>query len=90
MQRVNMLSGQIRSTPAARNVISNPVTYTTELNQVYEKLPKSGMLQGLLNWKLLRVNRPELLSIIFMQPTGLLQDTRMQGKEWILQKKWQP
>lgn len=46
MQQVNMLSGQIRSTPAARNIISNPVTYTTELNEVYEQAAEERYVAG--------------------------------------------
>lgn len=47
MQQVNRLSGEIRSTPAARKIISNPVTYTTELNTVYEKAAEERYAAGL-------------------------------------------
>ena len=37
MQQVNQLSELIRSTPAARKIVANPKTYTTELNMAFEK-----------------------------------------------------
>jgi hypothetical protein len=37
MQKVNMLSSEIRSTPAARKIVSNPKTYSTELNMANER-----------------------------------------------------
>ena len=37
MEQVNRLSDQIRSTPAARNIISNPKSYSAELNMAYNK-----------------------------------------------------
>jgi hypothetical protein len=37
MRQVNQLSDEIRSTPAARKIISNPKTYTSELNMATEK-----------------------------------------------------
>jgi hypothetical protein len=37
MQQVNQLSELIRSTPAARKIVANPKTYTTELNTAFEK-----------------------------------------------------
>lgn len=37
MQQVNQLSELIRSTPAARKIVPNPKTYTTELNMAFEK-----------------------------------------------------
>jgi uncharacterized membrane protein YgcG len=37
MEQVNRLSDQIRSTPAARKIISNPKSYTSELNMAREK-----------------------------------------------------
>ena len=37
MEQVNRLSDQIRSTPAARKIISNPKNYASELNMATEK-----------------------------------------------------
>ena len=37
MEQVNRLSDQIRSTPAARKIIGNPKSYSSELNMAYEK-----------------------------------------------------
>ncbi len=37
MQQVNQLSDLIRSTPAARKIVANPKTYTSELNMAFEK-----------------------------------------------------
>jgi hypothetical protein len=48
MRQVNMLSGQIRSTPAARKIINDPLTYTTELNGVYEKAAEERYSAGLI------------------------------------------
>ncbi len=47
MQQVNLLSGEIRSTPAARKVISNPKTYTSELNMVYNKAAEERYNAGM-------------------------------------------
>lgn len=47
MQQVNRLSSEIRSAPAARNVISNPKTYTSELNMAFEKAAEVRYNEGL-------------------------------------------
>ena len=47
MQQVNRLSDEIRSTPAARKMISNPKTYTSELNMAYEKAADERYNAGL-------------------------------------------
>ncbi len=62
MRQVNMLSGQIRSTPAARKLITNPVTYTTELKEVYEKAAEERYAAGLAE---LDVNTRESARVAF-------------------------
>lgn len=47
MQQVNQLSDLIRSTPAARKIVSNPKTYTSELNMAYEKAAEERYNAGL-------------------------------------------
>ncbi len=47
MEQVNRLSSEIRSTPAARKIISDPKTYTTELNMAYEKAAEVRYNEGL-------------------------------------------
>jgi hypothetical protein len=47
MRQVNQLSDQIRSTPAARKIISNPKTYTSELNMATEKAADDRYNAGL-------------------------------------------
>jgi hypothetical protein len=47
MQQVNQLSDLIRSTPAARKIISNPKTYTSELKIAYEKAAEERYTAGL-------------------------------------------
>lgn len=47
MQQVNMLSAEIRSTPAARKIISNPKTYTTEMTLASEKAAEERYNAGL-------------------------------------------
>ncbi len=47
MSQVNLLSEEIRSTPSARKIISNPKSYTTELNSVYEKAAEERYSAGL-------------------------------------------
>ena len=47
MQQVNQLSDLIRSTPAARKIISNPKTYTSELKMAYEKAAEERYNAGL-------------------------------------------
>ncbi len=47
MQQVNQLSDQIRSTPAARKIISNPKSYTSELKMAYEKAAEERYSAGL-------------------------------------------
>ena len=47
MQQVNRLSDEIRSTPAARAIIPNPKTYSTELNMAYEKAAEDRYDAGL-------------------------------------------
>lgn len=62
MRQVNMLSGQIRSTPAARKIINNPLTYTNELNGVYEKAAEERYAAGLAE---LEINTRESARIAF-------------------------
>lgn len=47
MQQVNRLSKLIRSTPAARKMISNPKTYSSELTMAYEKAAEERYNAGL-------------------------------------------
>jgi predicted nucleic-acid-binding protein len=47
MQQVNRLSDIIRSTPAARKIISEPKMYTSELNMAYEKAASERYLAGI-------------------------------------------
>ncbi len=47
MEQVNRMSELIRSTPAARNIISNPKSYTSELNMAYEKAAEMRYNAGL-------------------------------------------
>ncbi len=46
MQQVNQLSDLIRSTPAARKIISDPKTYTSELNMAFEKAAEERFNAG--------------------------------------------
>lgn len=47
MQQVNILSSEIRSTPAARKIISNPKIYTTEMNAARERAAEERYSAGL-------------------------------------------
>ncbi|WP_320112950.1 hypothetical protein [Draconibacterium orientale] len=47
MKRVNAMSDQIRSTPAARKLFPAPKTYTSELNMAYEKAAEDRYQAGL-------------------------------------------
>ncbi len=47
MEQTNRLSDQIRSTPAARKIISNPKNYNSELNMAYEKAADARYNAGL-------------------------------------------
>jgi len=47
MQQVNQLSDLIRSTPAARKIVSNPKIYTSELKMAYEKAAEERYNAGL-------------------------------------------
>ncbi len=47
MQQVNRLSKLIRSTPAARQIIQNPKTYTSEVNMAIEKAADERYIAGL-------------------------------------------
>lgn len=47
MQQVNQMSNEIRSTPAARKIISQPKAYTSELNLALEKAAESRYNAGL-------------------------------------------
>ena len=47
MQQVNRLSSTIRSSPAARNIIHDTKTYTTELNMAFEKAAEVRYNEGL-------------------------------------------
>jgi hypothetical protein len=62
MQQVNVLSGAIRSTPSARKIVSNPKTYTTELNSVYEKAAEERYTAGMTE---LGINTRESARIAF-------------------------
>jgi len=52
MEQVNRLSSAIRSTPATRNIISNPKSYTSELTMAYEKAADMRYNAGLEELKL--------------------------------------
>lgn len=47
MQQVNQLSDLIRSTPAARKIVANPKTYTSELNMAFEKAAEERYNAGI-------------------------------------------
>lgn len=47
MEQVNRMSDLIRSTPAARKIISNPKSYSSELNMAYEKAAEARYIAGL-------------------------------------------
>lgn len=47
MRQVNQMSDAIRSSPAARKIISNPKTYTSELNMATEKAAEERYNAGL-------------------------------------------
>lgn len=47
MEQVNRLSSEIRGTPAARKIIPDPKTYTSELNMAYEKAADERYNEGL-------------------------------------------
>lgn len=47
MRQANQISDEIRSTPAARKIISNPKTYTSELNMATEKAAEERYNAGL-------------------------------------------
>ena len=48
MLKVNRLSDLIRSTPAARKIIKNPKTYSSELNMAFEKAAEERYNAGLI------------------------------------------
>jgi len=52
MEQVNRLSSEIRGTPAARKIISDPKVYTSELNLAYEKAAEDRYNAGLEEMKL--------------------------------------
>lgn len=52
MKQVNQMSDEIRSTPAARKIISNPKTYTSELNMATEKAAEERYNAGLSELKM--------------------------------------
>ena len=62
MNQVNQMSDLIRSTPAARKIISNPKTYTSELNMATEKAAEERYNAGLAE---LEVNTRESARIAF-------------------------
>jgi hypothetical protein len=62
MRQVNQMSDAIRSTPAARKIISNPKTYTSELNMATEKAAEERYNAGLAE---LDVNTRESARIAF-------------------------
>lgn len=47
MEQVNRISDLIRSTPAARKIVANPKSYTSELNLAYEKAAEARYNVGL-------------------------------------------
>lgn len=47
MNQVNRMNDLIRSTPAARKVISNPKSYASELNMAHEKAAEERYLAGI-------------------------------------------
>lgn len=47
MEQINQLSAQIRSTPAARKIIQNPESYTSEITMATEKAAEARYLAGL-------------------------------------------
>jgi hypothetical protein len=47
MEQVNRISDLIRSTPAARKIVANPKSYTSELNMAYEKAAEMRYNVGL-------------------------------------------
>ncbi len=47
MEQVNRMSELIRSTPAARKIVSNPKSYTSELSMAYEKAAEMRYNAGL-------------------------------------------
>jgi len=47
MEQTNQISDQIRSTPAAREIIRNPKNFTSELNMAYEKAADARYKTGL-------------------------------------------
>jgi hypothetical protein len=47
MRRINNLSNEIRSTPAARKIIPNPKNYTSELTMAYEKAAEERYKAGI-------------------------------------------
>src|SRR5690606_37361002 len=47
MEQVNRMSDLIRSTPAARKIISNPKSYSSELNMAYDKAAEARYIAGL-------------------------------------------
>lgn len=47
MEQVNRMSDLIRSTPATRKIISNPKSYSSELNMAYEKAAEARYIAGL-------------------------------------------
>ena len=47
MEQVNRVSSSIRNTPAARNIIRDPKTYTSELNMAFEKAAEVRYNTGL-------------------------------------------
>lgn len=62
MEQVNHLSSLIRSSPAARKIIRDPKTYTSELNMVYEKAAGVRYNDGL---EALEMNTRESARIAF-------------------------
>jgi hypothetical protein len=47
MEQVNRMSDLIRSTPAARKIVPNPKSYSSELNMAYEKAAEARYIAGL-------------------------------------------
>lgn len=47
MEQINQLSAQIRSTPAARKIIQNPKSYTSEITMATEKAAEARYQAGL-------------------------------------------
>lgn len=64
MRQVNQMSDEIRSTPAARKIISDPKTYTSEINMATEKAAEERYNAGLTE---MEINTRESARIAYEQ-----------------------